>query len=99
MDIKKPIVMCISMLVLFVTFFSVTGTKINSAPYQSLNRWSKTYGGDMIDWGNCIQKTSDGGYIISGTYQRNAWSLWYCHFYLLKIDASAKNKIVVLLIL
>jgi hypothetical protein len=95
MDIKKPIVMCISMLVLFVTVFSVTGTKINSEnaiPNKLLNRWSKTYGGDMIDWGNCIQKTSDGGYIISGTYQRNAWSLWYCHFYLLKIDASGNQE-------
>jgi hypothetical protein len=92
MERKKPMIICISMLVLFVTVFSVTGTKINSTLYQPLNRWSKTYGGDMIDWGNCIQQTSDGGYIISGTYKRNAWSLWYCHFYLLKIDASGNEE-------
>jgi hypothetical protein len=95
MDMKKSIVICISMLVLFVTVFSVTGTKINSenaTPNKLLNRWSKTYGGDMIDWGNCIQQTSDGGYIISGTYGRNAWSLWYCYFYMLKIDASGNQE-------
>ena len=83
------------MLVLFVTVLTATGTKINNenlTMYQPLNRWSKTYGGDMIDWGNCIQQTSDGGYIISGTYQRNAWSLWYCYFYLLKIDASGNEQ-------
>jgi len=83
------------MLVLFVTVFAVTGTKIdnkNTIPYKTLNRWSKTYGGDMIDWGNCIQQTSDGGYIISGTYGRNAWSLWYCYFYLFKIDASGNEE-------
>jgi len=83
------------MLVLFVTFSSVTGTNINywkPRPYQFQNEWSKTYGGDMIDWGNCIQKTSDGGYIISGTYWWNAWSLWFCYFYLLKIDASGNQQ-------
>jgi len=32
--------------------------------------WSKTYGTaalDEIAWGHCLQLTSDGGYIISGT--------------------------------
>jgi len=95
MYIKKAIVICISTLVLFVTFFTVTGTKINNENitlYQPLNRWSKTYGGDRIDWGNCIQQTSDGGYIISGTYGRNAWSLWFCYFYMLKIDALGNEE-------
>ena len=54
--------------------------------------WEKTYGGELIDWGNCIQKTSDGGYIISGTNFRNAWSLWYSFFYLIKIDSDGNEE-------
>ena len=95
MHIKKPIVMCICMLVLFVIGFAATGKEIyNLKATQNLpsNNWSKTYGGDMIDWGNCIQQTTDGGYIISGTYYRNAWSLWYCYFYILKIDSTGNQE-------
>ncbi len=28
--------------------------------------WTKTYGGGNNDWGNSIQQTSDGGYVIAG---------------------------------
>ena len=94
MGTKKIVGICIIMLVLGVTLHSVTGTEINNKKvnmFQPPVEWSKTYGGDMIDWGNCIQQTSDGGYIISGTNFRNAWSLWYSYYYLIKIDASGNE--------
>ena len=91
----KTISICACMLLLFVTASAVTGTKLqnkDTTAYQPPIQWSKTYGGDMIDWGDCIQQTSDGGYIISGTYGRNAWSLWFSYYYLVKIDASGNEE-------
>jgi hypothetical protein len=52
--------------------------------------WNKTYGGKGIDFGNYIQQTTDGGYIIVGrtsSYGNGGDDIW-----LIKIDASG-NKI------
>jgi nicotinamide riboside kinase len=42
--------------------------------------WWKTYGGAGNELGNCVQITSDGNYIISGSKDLNLW--------LLKVDTS-----------
>lgn len=47
--------------------------------------WSKTYGGTDTSeaWGNSIQQTSDGGYIITGVYWQGFSQIW-----LLKTDSN-----------
>jgi hypothetical protein len=92
---RKTMSIVVCMLVFGVAVSTVTAATVGkkeTTPFQPPLEWSHTYGGDMIDWGNCIQQTSDGGYIISGTYGRNAWSLWFSYFYLLKIDASGNEE-------
>jgi hypothetical protein len=49
--------------------------------------FQKTYGGGFSDWGNSIQKTSDGGYIITGG-TNSFTSSWYQDIYLVKTDES-----------
>ncbi|MCP3684996.1 MAG: T9SS type A sorting domain-containing protein [bacterium] len=48
--------------------------------------WTQTYGGASIDVANCVQQTTDGGYIVAG------WTASFGagteDFYLIKTDAS-----------
>ena len=44
--------------------------------------WQKTYGGTNYDFGYSVQQTSDGGYIITGSYNSNQ------NIYLIKTDAN-----------
>nr|MDQ3047823.1 hypothetical protein [Bacteroidota bacterium] len=49
-------------------------------------QWSKTYGGADWDFGNCIEQTTDGGYIICGsTYSYGAGDQDY---FMIKTNAS-----------
>lgn len=92
---NKRIGIFVCILVILATIIPVTGTVIKNSipcPPKLGLEWEKKYGGNLIDWGNCIQQTSDGGYIISGTYYRNAWSLWYSYFYLIKIDIEGNEE-------
>ena len=49
-------------------------------------QWEKTYGGSDWDFGNCVQQTADGGYIVCGsTYSYGHGNQDY---YLIKTDAN-----------
>jgi hypothetical protein len=52
--------------------------------------WEKTLGGEDKDWGSYITRTSDGGYLISGTTR--SFGLGSYNLYLVKTDSHG-NKI------
>jgi len=80
-------------MLLFVTVFSVTGTEIKEVSSSPPGiEWDETFGGSAIDWGNCVKQTADGGYIVTGTYDRSYWYPWNGFFYLLKTDASGVEE-------
>jgi len=48
--------------------------------------WSRTYGGGGTDYGNYVEQTDDGGYIIMGStnsFGSGGWDLW-----MLKLDST-----------
>lgn len=52
--------------------------------------WNKTYGGAFFDFANCVQQTSDGGYVLAGsTYSFGAAG---SDFWLVKTDDAGNEQ-------
>jgi hypothetical protein len=71
---KKIVGILICTLLIATTVLSVAGIELQKPGNSTLQppiEWEKKYGSAMVDWGRCVQQTSDGGYISSGAYDRN----------------------------
>ena len=58
---------------------------------NGVEQWSQTFGGTDYDWGNSIQQTTDGGYIITGG-TTNSIVNGYNDVYLLKTDVNGVKQ-------
>ena len=81
------------MIVATIFSVAVTGMIINTqSSSQPDIEWDVTFGGNKIDWGCNVQQTYDGGYVISGTCNRNQYTPWQGFGYLLKIDSNGNEE-------
>ena len=49
--------------------------------------WQRTFGGINYDRGECVQQTSEGGYVVTGIYGTG----WFYDVYLIKTDADGDS--------
>jgi hypothetical protein len=53
--------------------------------------WTRTYGGEVDDWGNSVQQTTDSGYVIAG--QTRSYAAGGGDFYLIKTNAQGDTGV------
>lgn len=78
--------------IITTTLLTTAGTSILAGRTTPPIEWEKTYGSSKIDFGYCVQQTTDLGYIITGAYGRNLFSPWNGYLYLLKVDAQGNEQ-------
>lgn len=54
--------------------------------------WKIVTGTSDVEWGNCIQQTSDGGYIVTGAWNRGWWNPWPGYFYTAKFYSNGSEE-------
>jgi len=97
--IHKNLIIGITLLfILSITSPLVIGTNVNLKPSDKLPTsldqpsiiWNKTYGGNLLDWGWSISKTSDGGFIIGG--ETVSFSAGGFDAFLIKTDSKGDEE-------
>jgi len=68
-----------------VSLFIVLAFSV-SASSQPDTLWTKTYGGSEDDYGNSVQQTTDGGYIVAGS--THSFGAGLSNIFLIKTDAD-----------
>jgi hypothetical protein len=77
-----------SAVIIYILVFSIFSTASSQAPGDTL--WTRTYGASNSEQGNCVQQTSDGGYIMVGltaTYGPPAGNVW-----MIKTDSGGSTE-------
>jgi len=88
--LKKGWVPVLILLLLLALCFSLSGSAWAKESQGPEVEWEKTFGGSGLDWGNSVQQTKDGGYIIAG--RTSSFGAGGYDVYLIKTDAFGNKQ-------
>ncbi len=89
--IELTCIVCIALSSSLFTYETTGETMMRTQDAPDID-WMVVNGTVEVEWGHCIQQTSDGGYVVTGAWHRGWWNPWPGYFYTAKFYSNGSEE-------